>query len=291
MFSVVKTRKGKKGRPTLSVVPSNWVGNNCVFWPPNELISLSHDGSTKPELKWKATEGKALAKAETFELAEARLSELLAQSDSEDAGISTRAKPAAKKQKFVSSSYDLVETLDLSSTDAPNSQPTQISLQQVAIPSTTAGGSPTAVSLTRTTPDSGAARKILQALPASGSAVDEPTTSNITAVSGGKNLSAEPTNKFITLDGTIQTLNIAVPPNQTVDTSQQDLPEFVEQIEEEIIVELPEDQHEFFPEEGISMEPIEISGREVNVRTLNGIHTFIQLEDGSFLPNNGPCWP
>lgn len=80
-----------------------------------------------------------------------------------------------------------------------------------------------------------------------------------------KNLSAEPTNKFITLDGTIQTLNIAVPPNQTVDTSQQDLPEFVEQIEEEIIVELPEDQHEFFPEEGISMEPIEISGREVNV--------------------------
>lgn len=121
------------------------------------------------------------------------------------------------------------------------------------------------MSLTRTTPDSGAARKILQALPASGSAVDEPTTSNITAVSGGKNLSAEPTNKFITLDGTIQTLNIAVPPNQTVDTSQQDLPEFVEQIEEEIIVELPEDQHEFFPEEGISMEPIEISGREVNV--------------------------
>ena len=109
MFSVVKTRKGKKSRSTLSVVPSNWVGNNCVFWPPNELVSLSQNADSKPELKWKPTEGKVLATAETFQLAEVRLSELLGQTDSEDAGVGTRAKPAAKKQKFVPSSYELSE--------------------------------------------------------------------------------------------------------------------------------------------------------------------------------------
>ena len=110
MFSVVQTRKTKKCKPELMVVPSRWVGDKCVFFPPNEVVTLSTNPESKPGRGWTVKPAKVLAEAASYENAEKRLAELTSQTDSEDASIGTRQKPPAKKPKFSSKIYKLSDT-------------------------------------------------------------------------------------------------------------------------------------------------------------------------------------
>ncbi|XP_062555718.1 uncharacterized protein LOC134220633 [Armigeres subalbatus] len=125
-FSVVQTRKTKKSKPCLSVVPSNWVNNENVFWPPRNLISLSTDENSLPDkCTWAKQSCKTVGRAKSYREAENIVSRLEIITDSEDAinmTHGTRANPAKKKPKFVSKSYELV--------------PPQTTMAQVAYPQT-----------------------------------------------------------------------------------------------------------------------------------------------------------
>ncbi|XP_058443386.1 uncharacterized protein LOC131436134 [Malaya genurostris] len=112
MFSVVQTRKGRKFKPQLTVVPTTWVGNNCVFWPPNSLVSLSRDASSRPGQTWNAGKAKILASEETYEAAESMMTELEKLTDSEEAEVmETRYALPKKKDKFSTKCYQLIDEI------------------------------------------------------------------------------------------------------------------------------------------------------------------------------------
>lgn len=110
-FIVVQTRKTKKSKPILTIVPSNWVQNDQVWWPPNNFISLSTDETTIPDYKtWTKQACKAVGRTKTFRDAENEVNRLQMVTDSEDAvnmTQGTRGRPAKKKDKFESKSYNL----------------------------------------------------------------------------------------------------------------------------------------------------------------------------------------
>lgn len=115
-FCIVQTRKTKKSLPSMTVVPANWVEDKWVFWPPNNLVSLSKNENSIPDKQmWKKQKCKLAGRAGTFELAEEMMALLEKVTDSEDAaqmGHGTRAKPAKKQPKFKSKSYKLVSSYD-----------------------------------------------------------------------------------------------------------------------------------------------------------------------------------
>lgn len=110
-FYVVQTRKSKKSKPSVTVVPSKWVENNVVHWPPNNFITLAKDENSTPDVKnWKQQKCKIVAKASTFDQAEETMHRLESITDSEDAvqmPMGTRLHPAKKKPKFQSKTYHL----------------------------------------------------------------------------------------------------------------------------------------------------------------------------------------
>lgn len=114
-FFVVQTRKTNKSKPSLTVVPSKWVKNKVVYWPPNNLITLSKNNESLPdESTWKQQKCKVVARATTYEQAENTMQKLETVTDSEDAmemTRGTRLHPPKKKQKFVSNSYQLAPPL------------------------------------------------------------------------------------------------------------------------------------------------------------------------------------
>lgn len=122
-FYVVQTRKSKRSKPSVTVVPSNWVKNNVVHWPPNNLITLAKDkDSTPDENNWKQQKCKIVAKAATFVQAEETMHTLESITDSEDAielSRGTRSHPAKKKPKFVSNTYELALPISRSATQNP----------------------------------------------------------------------------------------------------------------------------------------------------------------------------
>ncbi|XP_058455208.1 uncharacterized protein LOC131432740 [Malaya genurostris] len=115
MFAVVQTRKGKKSKPSLTVVPENWTGDKCVFWPPKGLVSLSRNPNTKPGSSWVATKAKVVGRANSFTEAEKILAELQIITDSEDVeGVGTRKNPVKSKGKFISNTYELQSVTQVS---------------------------------------------------------------------------------------------------------------------------------------------------------------------------------
>lgn len=110
-FAVVQTRKTKKSKPILTIVPSKWIVDNQVWWPPNNFISLSTNESTVPEFNvWTKQVCKIVGRAKTYKLAEDEVNRLEMVTDSEDAvnmTQGTRGHPPKKKAKFVSKSYTL----------------------------------------------------------------------------------------------------------------------------------------------------------------------------------------
>lgn len=103
-FSVVQTRKTKKSKPSLTIVPSKWVNNGNVSWPPRNFISLSTDEHSFPdECTWTKQACKTVGRAKTYREAEDIVNKLEMVTDSEDAvdmTRGTRGKPGKKKLKF-----------------------------------------------------------------------------------------------------------------------------------------------------------------------------------------------
>lgn len=116
VFCVVQTRKTKKSKPVLSIVPSNWIQDGQVSWPPNNFISLSTDASSVPSVSWIKQNCKVVGRAKSYREGENLVSRLEQVTDSEDAvqQYVTRGRPPKKKAKFEVKTYKLTQ---------PQSQP------------------------------------------------------------------------------------------------------------------------------------------------------------------------
>lgn len=110
-FSVVQTRKTKTSKPSLTVVPSKWIKNGHVFWPPSNLISLSTDEHSVPDdFTWLKQPCKTVGRAKSYREGEDIVTRLESVTDSDDAVTmtkGTRGRPAKKKPKFEAKSYEL----------------------------------------------------------------------------------------------------------------------------------------------------------------------------------------
>ncbi|XP_062562278.1 uncharacterized protein LOC134225871 [Armigeres subalbatus] len=110
-FIVVQTRKSKKSRPVLTVVPSKWVSGDVVYWPPTNFVTLSVNGDSEPVKElWQKQKCKVMGRENTLKSAEEIVRKLENVTDSEDAAqttIGTRAHPGKKKQVFQSKTYQL----------------------------------------------------------------------------------------------------------------------------------------------------------------------------------------
>lgn len=109
-FCVVQTRKSKKSKPTLTIVPSKWVSGDMVYWPLSNFITLSADGNSVPDSTWRTQKCKVVGRAGSFKSAEETVRKLEIVTDSEDAaqtGLGTRANPGKKHVKFQSKVYQL----------------------------------------------------------------------------------------------------------------------------------------------------------------------------------------
>lgn len=110
-FFIVQTRKTKKSKPCLTIVPTKWVVDNHVWWPPNNFISLSTNESTVPDFcVWASQLCKIVGRTKTYKNAEDEVNRLEMVTDSEDAvnmGQGTRARPPKKKPKFEAKVYAL----------------------------------------------------------------------------------------------------------------------------------------------------------------------------------------
>lgn len=110
-FTVVQTRKTKRSRPVLTIVPSKWVSDGCVYWPPTNFVTLSANGDSEPNKdEWRKQKCKIVGRAHTYKSAEEIVRKLESVTDSEDAAqssLGTRAHPGKKKAKFQSKTYQL----------------------------------------------------------------------------------------------------------------------------------------------------------------------------------------
>lgn len=114
MFCIIKTRKSKCAHPELVIVPSNWVKENEISWPPKQWVTLSKNNpESVPESDWIRKKCKMMVtNIANYEKGERVLAELLAKTDSEDAlelARGTRNNPAKKIPKFVSKSFSLTQ--------------------------------------------------------------------------------------------------------------------------------------------------------------------------------------
>ncbi|XP_062563492.1 uncharacterized protein LOC134226620 [Armigeres subalbatus] len=112
-FVVVQTKKNKKARPTMTVVPSTWAKNNTVYWPTANLVTLSYDEHSQPEETWQSQKCKIIGSGPTYTDADNIMKRLEVVTDSEDAAEisrATRATPGSKKAKFSSKTYQLKVT-------------------------------------------------------------------------------------------------------------------------------------------------------------------------------------
>lgn len=114
-FCIVQTRKSKRSKPSLTVVPESWLENESVYWPPNNFVLLAKDETSTPDKQtWKKQNCKKVGQAQTHQQAEEVIGMLDKITDSEDAlqmNRGTRSKPAKKQPKFQSKSYRLVSLL------------------------------------------------------------------------------------------------------------------------------------------------------------------------------------
>lgn len=110
-FSVVQTRKTKKSKPSLTIVPSTWAESGHVLWPPSNFISLSTDEYSIPDSNtWLKQPCKVVGRAKSYREAEDIVNRLEMVTDSEDAVNmmqGTRGRPAKKKPKFEAKFYNL----------------------------------------------------------------------------------------------------------------------------------------------------------------------------------------
>ncbi|XP_065078477.1 uncharacterized protein LOC135701563 [Ochlerotatus camptorhynchus] len=110
-FSIVQTRKNKRARPTMTIVPNTWVKNNSVYWPMSNLLTLSADENSEPDMaSWSLQKCKVVGRGSTYADAENVMRILEAVTDSEDTveiSRGTRATPGTKKPKFNSKVYQL----------------------------------------------------------------------------------------------------------------------------------------------------------------------------------------
>ncbi|XP_065079183.1 uncharacterized protein LOC135702108 [Ochlerotatus camptorhynchus] len=110
-FSIVQTRKNKRARPTMTIVPNTWVKHNSVYWPMSNLLTLSADENSEPDMaSWSLQKCKVVGRGSTYADAENVMRILEAVTDSEDTveiSRGTRATPGTKKPKFNSKVYQL----------------------------------------------------------------------------------------------------------------------------------------------------------------------------------------
>lgn len=113
-FLVVQTRKNKRSRPTMTVVPSGWVKNKSIYWPKSNLVTLSTDGQSEPDMaSWSQQKCKVVGSGASYAAAETIMKRLEVVTDSEDAleiSRGTRGTPGVKKAKFHSKIYQLAPT-------------------------------------------------------------------------------------------------------------------------------------------------------------------------------------
>lgn len=112
-FIVVQTRKTKRSKPQLAIVPTGWIINKTLFWPPNNLNEQIEDPNSKADPNtWKPVECKIFGNPTTFASAEDTINKSTNLTDSDDAklmGRQTRRTKAPKKPKFQSKFYEIQE--------------------------------------------------------------------------------------------------------------------------------------------------------------------------------------
>ncbi|XP_055549874.1 uncharacterized protein LOC129732738 [Wyeomyia smithii] len=109
-FSVVQTRKTLLSKPALTIVPSLWVSEDTVKWPPNNLISLSRNEQAYPGKEWKTRKCKILGHRSSYKQAEQLIEYLEEITDSGDAvqqSRGTRCRPPKKLEKIRMNLYTL----------------------------------------------------------------------------------------------------------------------------------------------------------------------------------------
>ncbi|XP_055535922.1 uncharacterized protein LOC129724785 [Wyeomyia smithii] len=109
-FSVVQTRKTLLSKPALTIVPSLWVSEDTVKWPPNNLITLSRNEQAYPGKEWKTQKCKILGHRSSYKQAEQLIEYLEEITDSDDAAQQsrgTRCRPPTKLEKIRMNLYSL----------------------------------------------------------------------------------------------------------------------------------------------------------------------------------------
>lgn len=110
MFTVVQTRKSANRRPELFVAPTKWINCDKICWPLQNFNTLAHDPNSVPDQSWPSCPFKNKGSADTFEDADAMVSELEYEADSDDfvrTSRSTRGKPGQIKKVFQSNKFTL----------------------------------------------------------------------------------------------------------------------------------------------------------------------------------------
>lgn len=103
-FSVVQYRKTLNSKPTMFVVPSQWVIGGSVYWPEHEFVTLSKIANTEPKIGWKSSACKVLAQKTTHDEALEEMDYFEYLPDSDDAvrtSRATRNTPEIRTDKFV----------------------------------------------------------------------------------------------------------------------------------------------------------------------------------------------
>lgn len=117
-FIIVQTRKSKRSKPSMTVVPSKWARKDYVYWPPANLSKLSTDPCSEPNTAiWSTQKCKIVGHGQTYESTDELMKKLEAQTDSEDALLysrGTRANPGKKAPRFKLNQYQLATFKEVS---------------------------------------------------------------------------------------------------------------------------------------------------------------------------------
>lgn len=113
MFSLIQTRKGN-AKPEMFIVPTKWLicddKQIKVQYPNKNFNTLSRDHESEPEPNWIQLPCKVLCEKNSFNEADAMMSDFADKTDSSDAVSMTRGTrmtPAKKIKTFHSKSYAL----------------------------------------------------------------------------------------------------------------------------------------------------------------------------------------
>lgn len=99
MFKIVQTRE--RGKPRLSIVPTNWERNGLLYWPQTNLYNLQRNPESRPESSWFQYSCEVKRALLSFEEAEFELNEMLENSDTDrdDHQISVRPTIVTQQRK------------------------------------------------------------------------------------------------------------------------------------------------------------------------------------------------